>query len=206
MVPHHSPVLGLLLFMLTLCQPGSTRADEPVTTNKWAGEIAAFARQDRLSPAPPKPILFTGSSSVRLWTNLSRIFPGRPILNRGFGGSHFSDLLEHFNTLVAPYDPSVILVYEGDNDIASGKSPERVLADFNELRRRIHERFPHARCAYLDTFTVLLDPAGQPDPRYFIQDRLHLNADGYRQWEKVVAPWLALAAGPVNPSDAAPRP
>lgn len=231
----------VLLLMLAFGSPGSARAAETADTNKWAREIAAFARQDQQSPPPPKPILFTGSSSVRMWTNLARIFPGRPLLNRGFGGSHFSDLLEHFDALVAPYDPSVIVVYEGDNDLASGKSPDRVLADFNELRRRIRERFPNARCAYLaikgspsrlkhlesqreanhrihqvidadpqwsylDTFAVLLDPAGLPDPKYFIEDRLHLNGEGYRQWEKVVGPWLDLAAGPVNPDGAAPRP
>jgi lysophospholipase L1-like esterase len=221
--------------------PGRILGADPAPTNKWAKEISAFAQKDAQSPPPRRPILFTGSSSVRMWTNLTEAFPGRPVLNRGFGGSHFSDLLEHFDQVVAPYAPSVILVYEGDNDIASGKTPDRVLADFNEFRRRVRDRFPDARCGflaikgspsrlnhlpahqeanrkirdaiqsdpqwtYLDTYSVLLDPSGQPDPACFVEDRLHLNGRGYLEWQKVVTPWLEKVAGNVNPVGAAPRP
>jgi len=118
-------------------------------TNQWDGEVAAFRKADIANPPPPAPILFTGSSSVRLWTNLANAFPGRPLLNRGIGGSHMSDVNHHFERLVGQYAPSVVLVYAGDNDIADGKSPETVAADFATFRDKIRARFPSARGAYI---------------------------------------------------------
>jgi hypothetical protein len=38
-------------------------------------------------PPPKGGIIFTGSSSIRMWTSLKEDFPGLPVLNRGFGGS-----------------------------------------------------------------------------------------------------------------------
>ena len=37
-------------------------------------------------------ILFTGSSSIRMWENLQQSFPDYKVLNRGFGGSTLADL------------------------------------------------------------------------------------------------------------------
>lgn len=61
------------------------------------------------------------------------------VIPRGFGGSHFSDVLYYFDELVARYEPRAILIYEGDNDLSHGKTPQRVLEDFREFRRRVAE-------------------------------------------------------------------
>lgn len=124
-------------------------AADPAPTNRWDGEVAAFGKADIANPPPPAPILFTGGSSVRLWTNLASSFPGRPLLNRGIGGCHMSDVNHHFDRLVGQYAPSVVLVYAGDNDIAAGKSPETVAAEFATFRKKIRTRFPSAQGAYL---------------------------------------------------------
>jgi lysophospholipase L1-like esterase len=42
----------------------------------------------------------------------------------------------------------------------------------------------------LDTFTPLLGADGRPDASLFKDDRLHLNAEGYRRWVRVIRPWL----------------
>jgi lysophospholipase L1-like esterase len=73
--------------------------------------------------------LFVGSSSIRLWTNLPASIQNRPVLNRGFGGSRFKDLLRFFNRVVLPYGPSVVVVYEGDNDLADGQTPAEIAQD-----------------------------------------------------------------------------
>ena len=39
---------------------------------------------------------------------------------------------------------------------------------------------------YLDMVTPMLDATGQPNPTLFIQDKLHMNADGYALWTKKV--------------------
>ena len=90
------------------------------------------SRQFAPSRPPTKPIrrrkdavLFIGSSSIRRWTTLAADFPGTQGINRGFGGSHSVDSVAFADRIVTPYQPKLVLLYAGDNDIASGKSPER---------------------------------------------------------------------------------
>ncbi len=80
-----------------------------------------------------KLILFTGSSSIRLWKELNTDFPKKNVLNRGFGGSEMVDLLFHANSLIINYKPSMIFIYEGDNDISAGKTSEEILADADKI-------------------------------------------------------------------------
>jgi lysophospholipase L1-like esterase len=42
-----------------------------------------------------------------------------------------------------------VVLYAGDNDIASGKAPERVLADFKAFASKIHAALPETRIAYI---------------------------------------------------------
>jgi lysophospholipase L1-like esterase len=80
-----------------------------------------------------KLILFTGSSSIRFYADLKKDFPKHNVLNRGFGGSEMSDLLYYTQPVILNYKPDRIFIYEGDNDINSGKSPEEILANADQL-------------------------------------------------------------------------
>ena len=115
------PLLLILLVPLN--------AAESASTNRFEPEVLKFEALDRKVPPPPRPILFVGSSSIRLWTHLPTSIHGRPVLNRGFGGSRFKDLLRFFNRVVLPYGPSVVVVYEGDNDLAEGQTPAEIAQD-----------------------------------------------------------------------------
>ena len=87
-------------------------------------------------------IVFTGSSSIRMWKDLQQMFPGHQIVNTGFGGSQTSDLLYYVYDLIYRYHPTKVFIYEGDNDIASGKSADVIMAEMEELVRRINEFDP----------------------------------------------------------------
>ena len=126
-------LLLLLLVSLTLAGQGT----DPT---RFAGEIAAFERADSLQPVEPGVALFVGSSSVRFWESLAEDFPGYRVLNRGFGGSAFSDLLYYADRIVYPYRPGVVFVYEGDNDIAAGDSPRSVLRQAKQFRKELAEQ------------------------------------------------------------------
>jgi hypothetical protein len=66
-------------------------------------------------------VLFVGSSSIRCGTSLESQFDARPVvLKRGFGGSKLSDCVQNLGRLVIRYRPRMVLVYAGDNDLASG--------------------------------------------------------------------------------------
>ncbi len=100
----------------------------------WAAELAEFAEQDQRQPYPPAGVVFVGSSSIRLW-DLKKSFPqfDPSPLNRGFGGSQLSDTAEHWVELVEKHHPRAVVIYAGDNDLASGKTAERVAHDFDRI-------------------------------------------------------------------------
>ncbi|MFW5753603.1 MAG: GDSL-type esterase/lipase family protein [Marinilabiliaceae bacterium] len=95
----------------------------------WQQDIDRFKEMDEKTPPEKGGILFIGSSSFRAWDSLEEDFNGYNVLNRAFGGSHLIDIIWYFEDIVLPYEPCQIILYEGDNDIAAGKSPEAYLED-----------------------------------------------------------------------------
>ena len=84
---------------------------------------------DKKNTSPSDPIVFVGSSSIRKWET-ANYFPELPIVNRGFGGAHISDVNYFINETVLKYGPKVIVFYAGDNDINYGKTPKNVFLDY----------------------------------------------------------------------------
>ena len=114
----------------------------------WAKEIAAFAAADEATPFPAGGIVFVGSSSIRLW-DLASAFPGRPALNRGFGGTQIRDSVRHVDRLVIRHTPATVVFYAGDNDLADGRTPQQVEADFAAFVGRVHATLPATRIAFI---------------------------------------------------------
>jgi lysophospholipase L1-like esterase len=46
------------------------------------------------------------------------------------------------------------------------------------------------RLAFIDVFPHMLGADGLPRPEIFVADRLHMNAEGYKIWTRVVGPYL----------------
>ncbi|WP_194778514.1 GDSL-type esterase/lipase family protein [Pararhodonellum marinum] len=82
-------------------------------------------------------VVFTGSSSIRLWKDLETGFPEYPIINTGFGGSQTHHLLTHLEPLVIRYEPATVFIYEGDNDINAGKSVQEIINTMDKVVRKI---------------------------------------------------------------------
>ena len=124
------------------------RAQDPAY---FADEVAAFASADEASPPPDAPIVFVGSSSIRLWDSLAADMAPLRVLNRGFGGAQLPHLLHHVDETVARYLPSAVVVYAGDNDLAAetGKTATDVARDFSTLAATIHAYVPGARIYFL---------------------------------------------------------
>ena len=113
--------------------------------NYWENDIQNFEQNDATNFPDTGAVLFTGSSSIRMWSSLKEDFSGLSVINRGFGGSEMSDLVYFAERIILPYKPRHIVIYSGDNDIAAGKTPERVLADFKKLIELIHAQLPETR-------------------------------------------------------------
>jgi lysophospholipase L1-like esterase len=118
----------------------SSSAQAPAA-DKWEKTIAAFEAEDAKSPPPKDAVLFVGSSSIRLW-DLKKSFPDLPTINRGFGGSQMSDAAQYAKRLITSYKPRLIVLYEGDNDLAAKKTPADVAADFDRLLKLVRADLP----------------------------------------------------------------
>ncbi len=113
-------------------------------TPRFEAAIAAFERADRAATPPTDPVLFVGSSSIVRWADLEADMAGlpAPVLNRGFGGSRAIDVIRFFDRVITPYRPRAIVLYEGDNDVATGSSPLEVLVRIREIARRLQRDLP----------------------------------------------------------------
>jgi lysophospholipase L1-like esterase len=105
----------------------------PPAANPFDSEVTALEAKLSQSPISSSPIVFYGSSSIRLWKSLQQDFSGYAVLNCGFGGSRLTDCVRYANRLVLPRKPSAIVIYAGDNDLATGAPPEKVFQSFRQL-------------------------------------------------------------------------
>jgi lysophospholipase L1-like esterase len=109
-------------------------------TSSFATEFRAFAAEEARSPLPSHPVLFYGSSSIRLWDTLRQDFPELPVVNRGFGGSTLAECAAELERLVVPAKPRAIVFYAGENDLDQGATPEDVLQRFHRFAAGVRSR------------------------------------------------------------------
>ncbi|MBX3738811.1 MAG: hypothetical protein KF715_19110 [Candidatus Didemnitutus sp.] len=141
--------LAAVAAALVLITPFMAFAADPVASADWSKDMAAFAAQDAAAPSAPDCVLFVGSSSIRMWKSLKEDFPGIPVVNRGFGGSHIADSIVHFDRLILPHHPRLIVFYAGTNDIAAGKTPGQVAQDFEVFCAKVHAVRPAAKILFV---------------------------------------------------------
>ena len=101
---------------------------------------------------PPKnAILFVGSSSFTKWTDVQAYFPGKKVINRGFGGSTLTDVIRYADDIIIPYQPKQVVIYCGENDLASGDevTAGMVYQRFQQLYNIIHSKLPKANITYI---------------------------------------------------------
>src|SRR6478752_8528625 len=105
----------------------------PIPANPFESEVTSLEARLLQTPVASSPIVFYGSSSIRLWKSLQQDFSGYAVLNIGFGGSRLTDCVRYANRIVLPRKPSAIVIYAGDNDLAGGAPPEKVFKSFQQL-------------------------------------------------------------------------
>jgi lysophospholipase L1-like esterase len=117
-------------------------------TDRFESTVAAYEAADRTSPPPKGQILFVGSSTIQRW-DTARAFPDLKIINRGISGSELADALRYIDRIVLPYEPRLIVVYAGDNDISAGWISEQVAVVFERFTRAVHAKLPQTRILYI---------------------------------------------------------
>jgi lysophospholipase L1-like esterase len=208
------------LFTLLLTLSFSAQ-DYKTTARNFAEEVAKF---EVLTVNEGPVVVFTGSSSVRLYKNVAALSDQIKILNTGFGGSTAFGLLTYLEETVLRFKPKQVFIYEGDNDIAAGRTNATIIAHLNSIFQRIWSELPETeivfiaakpsplrwdkheqyealnaaiermakrdkRLSYADVYSVTLD-GDTVREGIFIQDRLHMNEQGYALWDEVIRPML----------------
>jgi len=137
----------ILALALVALQPTPPAADA-ARFERWEKEVSAIEK--RLKDAPPKAggVVFAGSSSTRLW-KLDESFPGKGYVNVGFGGSELRDSTHFAPRLILPHRPKAVVLYAGDNDIQSGRTPEQLAADFKAFVAAVHKDAPDCKVYFI---------------------------------------------------------
>jgi lysophospholipase L1-like esterase len=138
------PVWLLALLSFTITQKANAQ--------QWlASEINEFKKQDSIAAPSQNAILFVGSSSFKLWTDVQSDFPGYTIINRGFGGSTLPDVIYYTKDIIIPYHPKQIVIYCGDNDLAASDTvtAAMVAKRFQQLFYSIREALPKTTISYV---------------------------------------------------------
>lgn len=117
-------------------EPMEDRRPDP----KWEKEMLAFEALDREHDYPEHAVLFTGSSSIRLWKTLETDMRPHPVIHRGFGGATMADVVRLADRYIRPHRFAAVVVFVA-NDIsdrpATDRTPEEVCGLYEAFIRRI---------------------------------------------------------------------
>lgn len=214
----------LLIFLLILasCSPLQKYGKLP-EVKAWESEIQKFEQLDLSKSYPDDAILFAGSSSIRLWSNIGRDMQPYNVIQRGYGGAKLSDFAVYADRIIYPHPCSAIVIFIA-NDISgteSDKTPAEVGNLFRQTLYIIRRKFKdtpvfwigitptasrwhvwpeikeannriskicraHRNTYYINTEQAFLNKDGLPKTELFVDDKLHLNDEGYRIWSGII--------------------
>jgi hypothetical protein len=132
----------LILLSLWSCSPISKYESDPDVLG-WEKDIAELEHRDSLESDPPEAILFTGSSSIRLWSSIEDDMKPYSIISRGYGGAKLSDFAVYCPRIIYPHQFKAMVLFVA-NDIGGGekdKTPEEVLDLFKYIVKQVRVRY-----------------------------------------------------------------
>ena len=95
------------------------------------------------------PIIFYGSSTIRLWKSLNEDFKDVDVINLGFGGAYIDSLSKNFNLLINFLNPTAIVIYLGGNDLNLSLSPEEIIFKIKKFVQKINKKYPNTNIGYI---------------------------------------------------------
>lgn len=88
------------------------------------------------------PVVFYGSSTMRLWETLAQDLRSDDLLNLAFGGSTLEACVWFFERLPVAAKARSLVLYAGDNDLGDGRSPGQVVDSFLALVAKLKTHLP----------------------------------------------------------------
>jgi hypothetical protein len=118
---------------------------------KWEEAIVEMEGRDAVEKHGEDAILFVGSSSIRRWDTIGEDMAPYGVIQRGFGGSKWSDVAVYADRLITPHAFRAVVFFVG-NDVAGkegDKTPEEVAALFRYVLRKVRAHAPEAAVFYI---------------------------------------------------------
>lgn len=143
------PLLLLLLVSQASSIVGAQETNLDPSIAKWEEDIVKLEGLGLTEPKVDKPILYCGSSSIRLWETMAGDMAPWPGIRRGFGGSRLPDLIHYAPRIVGPHlgmaNPNrcrAVVIFVA-NDVAGSDSdvtPTEVANRFSRLHSWIRQQ------------------------------------------------------------------
>ena len=92
----------------------------------------------------PENILFLGDSITYLY-DLDKYYPDNNVVNSGISGNVCDDILNNMYDRVYKYNPSIVFLLIGTNQIRIGDSDDKILSDIKKIINLIHDNRPIAK-------------------------------------------------------------
>jgi len=105
-------------------------------------------------------------------------------------GRRPAEVLLSFRTLAGLVQASLPNVPFGFISIKPSSSRVALLASIARTNELIQLEIAKYPCAYyINVFDAMLDAAGRPMPKLFLEDGLHLSRAGYKLWARLLEPY-----------------
>ena len=177
----HPPAAGTVLFIgsssIRFWKTLASDFPEMKTINRGFGgseiDDATFFADRILAPYHPRAIvMYAGDNDVA----------------DGDSPAHVRDDFAAFVRKARALDPGVPIAFIA---IKPSVARRALLPQIREANALIRQYVASEQgVTYLDIFTPMLGPDGQPQAKWFIDDGLHMNRKGYALWVGIVRPWL----------------
>jgi hypothetical protein len=155
--------LGVFLWLLLVHQGFSQTLGYEV----WEPDIRKFEYTDSVETYASDAVLFTGSSSIRLWSTLEEDMKPFQVIQRGYGGAKLDDFCYYARRIIYPHTFSALVLFIA-NDITGNdddKRPEEVATLFAGLLETIREKYPDVPVFWISTTPTELRWEVWPDIR-----------------------------------------
>jgi len=116
--------------------------------HRFESSVLAYEAADKTNPPPHNAILLAGDSQFFRWRTVHEDLPGYTIVNRGIDSLQMSDLRYYADRLVLPYQPRMIVLHIGGNDVHGGRGASDILADFKLFVAKVREKMPQVPIAF----------------------------------------------------------
>lgn len=139
---------GLKIFIFLILFPLLGNAQNKI--DRFESTIREFEKEDQEQGYQPEAVLFTGSSSIRMWNSLHEDMAPIRVTNRGFGGSTILEVLHYANRIILPHQPKYIVFYCGENDLSNDETKAKTaLKSLKAFHKYLEENLPDTRLYFI---------------------------------------------------------